>query len=76
MSRLLASTLTQHPDWAAEMRQLLDQPASQEIIARNNAVVTDITMRISGAGQQRSGAGQQRIDADNSQVERVHMSID
>ena len=69
LSRLLASTLAQHPDWADEMRQFLEQPASQEIIARNNAVVTDITMRISSAGQQ-------RIDADDSRVERVDMSIE
>lgn len=68
MSRVLAGTLAEHPEWAAEMRALLAQPASQEIIARNKAAVEDITMRISGAGQQ-------RIEADNGRVERVVMDI-
>lgn len=44
------------------------QPASQQIIAHNNANGTDITLRISGAGQQ-------RIEADDSCVERVVMDI-
>lgn len=68
LSRVLAATLAEHPEWAAEMRALLAQPASQEIIARNKATVEDITMRISGAGQQ-------RIDADGSRVTRVVMDI-
>lgn len=69
LTRLLAATLAQHPEWAAEMRQLLAQPASQEIIARNDAVVQDIVMRISSAGQQ-------RIEADNSRVIRSQMIIE
>ncbi len=68
LSRVLAEALAEHPEWAAEMRALLAQPASQEIIARNQATVEDITMRISGAGQQ-------RIDADGSRVTGVVMDI-
>lgn len=68
LSRVLTAALAEHPEWAAEMRALLAQPASQEIIARNEATVEDITMRISGAGQQ-------RIEADDSRVTRVVMDI-
>ena len=68
LSRLLAATLAEHPDWGEEMRALLAQPASQEIVARNKAKVEDITMRISRAGQQ-------RIEADDSYVGRVEMDI-
>ncbi len=68
LTRLVAASLAQQPEWAEEMRQFLAEPVSQEIIARNKATVEDITMRISGAGQQ-------RIEADDSYVTRVVMEI-
>ncbi|MBC8253146.1 MAG: hypothetical protein H8E35_03845 [Ardenticatenia bacterium] len=69
LSALLVRTLEQHPEWAEEVRQLLAQPALQEIVASNDSVVQRISMNLSGAGQQ-------RIKADASEVTDVTMSIE
>lgn len=68
LGRLLVPTLEAHPEWAAEIRQLLAQPASQQIIARNNSQVERVRMKITGAGQQ-------RIDSDDSNVGGIEMTI-
>ncbi|MER2598256.1 MAG: hypothetical protein ABTQ73_01915 [Caldilineales bacterium] len=68
LARLLTVTLGQHPDWAGEMRQLLAKPAMQEIIARNKATISNITMSLSGSGHQ-------HIEADNSIIKDVDMNI-
>jgi hypothetical protein len=68
LTRLLVSMLEAHPEWAAEIRQVLAQPASQEIIARNHSVIEQVRMQISGAGAQ-------RIDSDNSKLTGIDMNI-
>jgi hypothetical protein len=68
LTRLLVPALEAHPEWAAEIRQMLAQPASQEIIARNNSVIEQVRMQISGAGSQ-------RIDSDDSRLTGIDMNI-
>ena len=39
LTRLLIPALAAHPEWVAEIRQVLAQPAAQAIIARNDSVI-------------------------------------
>jgi hypothetical protein len=69
LTRLLIPVLAAHPEWAAEIRQTLAQPAAQAIIARNDSVIEQVRMKIAGAGQQ-------RIESDNSIIKAIDMSIE
>lgn len=60
-SRILLATLDQHPEWAADVREVLAEPALQEIIARNHAVLHRVTQSLAGRGVQ-------RIEANNSEL--------
>lgn len=68
VTRLLVPALEAHPEWAAEIRQVLAQPAAQEIIARNDSVIEQVRMTISGAGTQ-------RIESDSSTLKGIDMNI-
>ena len=69
LAGVLAPLLRQHPEWAQELADLLAEPNSQRIIARNSSVVKDIRMSITGAAR-----GEQTIEADNSKVKNVQMN--
>ena len=64
-SRILLATLEQHPEWAADVRAALTEPALQEIIARNQAVLQRVTQSLIGPGVQ-------RIDANKATLIDVH----
>jgi len=68
LAKQIQATLAKHPEWANEIRPLLQDDASQEIIAKNKSQVEKITMTLTGAGQQ-------RINADESVVKDVKMNI-
>lgn len=69
LGKQILAALAADPQWAAEIRALVHEQATQEIVARNNSFVRDIQMRMTGGGQQ-------RIEADGgSTVERVSMGI-
>ena len=68
LGKQILQALTANPAWAAEMRTLVDEGPTQEIIVRNGSFVRTISMRMAGAGRQ-------RIEADGSTVEGVTMSI-
>ncbi len=69
LGKQILAALAADPQWAAEIRALVHEQATQEIVARNNSFVRDIQMRMAGGGQQ-------RIEADGgSTVERVSMGI-
>mgnify|MGYP000881463814 CR=1 FL=1 len=68
LSKYLLQTLQTHPEWAAEIRALLAQPATQEIIARNKSTLERVT-------QSMTGAGTQRIEADHSKLKDVKQDI-
>ncbi len=59
LGKLLVTTLAQHPQWAEEIRALLDEPSLQEIIARNRSHLERVTQSLSGSGTQ-------RIESDDS----------
>ncbi len=69
LTRLLIPALAAHPEWVAEIRQVLAQPAAQAIIARNDSVIEQVRMKIAGAGQQ-------RIESDGSTLKDIDMSIE
>lgn len=64
LSKLLLKTLEQHPEWAKEVRDLLTDPSTQEIIARNESVLTRVKQSLSGSGTQ-------RIEADKSSLKDI-----
>jgi len=69
LAGVLAPLLQQHPEWAQELADLLAEPNSQRIVARNRSVVEDIRMSMSGLGR-----GEQTIEADDSKVKNVRMN--
>ncbi len=70
LARLLAGLLQQHPEWASEAQEMLGQPALQQILARNHAVVRDVRMRMQGR------SGHQVIDADDSHISGIEMDME
>jgi hypothetical protein len=68
LGKQILQALAASPAWAAQMRTLVDEGPTQEIIARNDSIVRTISMRMAGPGRQ-------RIEADGSTVEGVTMSI-
>jgi hypothetical protein len=64
LSKYLLQALQAHPEWATEIRALLAQPSTQEIIARNKSTLERVTQSLAGAGTQ-------RIEVDNSQLKDV-----
>lgn len=69
LTRLLNVTLVQHPEWAGEMRDMLAAPAVQQVVAHDNAAVTNVQMQIN------SGTGHQSVEAHHSQIDHVEMHI-
>ena len=63
LSKLLLKTLQEHPEWAKEVRELLADPSTQEIIARNESVLTRVSQSMSGGGKHTM-----RIEADKSHL--------
>lgn len=67
LSKQIVNALQQHQTWAEEMRQLLAEPALQEVIARNQSIAKDITLNLSGSGTQ-------RVELDNSEATGITMT--
>jgi len=70
LARLLAELLRQHPEWVSQAQALLDQQPLQQILARNDAVVQEVRMRMRGR------SGRQIIDADDSLVSGIDMDME
>lgn len=61
LAKQIYATLANHPEWADELRPLLQEDAIQEIIATNSSWVEDVTMSITGSGKQRIEANQDSV---------------
>lgn len=64
LAKQIQATLVKHPEWADEIRPILQDETAQEVIATNNSWVENITMTLTGVGHQSVKADQDSVIKD------------